>query len=346
MGAPQQRLSPRSPVSQRSTHPRTLPKRRGDISGGERRMPARCPSAVPAVPGLGEVQRGRAPLAARICYCSRGSASLCADAAAVPVRCGQGAARLGAAGGGSARRQHGLAIRRSAAELWDLCGEGRRQDGTDGGSELGGSARTGPRRGEGAQPRCWGALAHAWVRGALRSVQPLAARARISVQGADGGGKLWLRCAGDMWPHVMHRDQIRGLHTLRALCAASPGREDACSTLGLAEGPSCALRAHGCRICTLQRCAPAVCRLCFVPCGAVCATRGCVPALIQSRDAIGSTSAPEIWDSAGRISAVQPVWPWESVPTASVVTNSSYSGCAYRRQLPELPGWDPMGHIP
>lgn len=43
--------------------------------------------------------------------------------------------------------------------IW--CGEGRRQDGTDGGSELGGSARTGPQRGEGAQPRRWGALAHA-----------------------------------------------------------------------------------------------------------------------------------------------------------------------------------------
>lgn len=131
MGAPQQRVSPRSPVSQRSTHPRTLPKRRGDISGDERCMPARCPSAVPAVPGLGEVQRGRAPLAARICYCSRGSASHCGDAAAVPVRCGQGAARLGAAGGGSERLQHGLAIKRSAAELWDLVRRGE-ETGRDG----------------------------------------------------------------------------------------------------------------------------------------------------------------------------------------------------------------------
>lgn len=78
-----------------------------------------------------------------------------------------------------------------------------------------------------------------------------------------------------------------------------------------------------------------------------------MPALIQSRDAIGFTSAPEMWDSAGRISAVQPsrkaalpVWPWESVPVASVGTNSSYSGCAYRCQLPELSGCDPVGHVP
>lgn len=35
-------------------------------------------------------------------------------------------------------------------------------------------------------------------------------------------------------------------------------------------------------------------------CCAACAVRGGVPALIQSGDAIGFTSALEIWDSAGR----------------------------------------------
>lgn len=126
-----------------------------------------------------------------------------------------------------------------------------------------------PARGGSAAP-VLGVLAHAWLRGAVRSVQPSAACARISVQGADGGGKLWLCCTGDMWLHVMHGDQIWGLHTLRALCAASHGREDACSTLGLSEGLSCAPRAHGCRICPWQRCAPAVCT------AVLCAMRGCL----------------------------------------------------------------------
>lgn len=208
-----------------------------------------------------------------------------------------------------------------------------------------------PARGGSAAP-VLGVLAHAWLRGAVRSVQPSAACARISVQGADGGGKLWLCCAGDMWLHVMHGDQIWGLHTL--LCALHrmgvkmPAAHSACLKVRAAPRVLTAVGS------ALGSAVPRPCaRLCFVPCGAVCATRGCVPALIQSRDAIGSTSAPEIWDSAGRISAVQPsrkaaqpVWPWESVPVASVVTDSSYSGCAFCCQLPELSGCDPMGHVP
>lgn len=74
-------------------------------------------------------------------------------------------------------------------------------------------------------------------------------------------------------------------------------------------------------------CCAVLCRVCAVLC-CVCAVHGEVPALIQSGDAIGFTSALGIWDSAGRDSVMhlpwqpaQPVWPWESVPVANATTN-------------------------
>lgn len=90
----------------------------------------------------------------------------------------------------------------------------------------------------------------------------------------------------------------------------------------------------------------AVCRAvrCVVLC-CVCAMRGRMPALIQSGDAIGFTSALEIWDSAGRGSVMhlswkpaQPVWPWESVPVASMATSRDYSSSAYCCEPPSCQG--------
>lgn len=67
--------------------------------------------------------------------------------------------------------------------------------------------------------------------------------------------------------------------------------------------------------------------VCCAVLSCVCAARGEVPALIQSGDAIGFTSALGIWDSAGKGSVMhlpwqpaQPVWPWESVPVANTTT--------------------------
>lgn len=68
------------------------------------------------------------PLGGCICYCSRGSVSLCGDPTAVAVnagaRCGRRAAGRGAPRGGSgwgcARPEPGLAISGSCAELWEL----------------------------------------------------------------------------------------------------------------------------------------------------------------------------------------------------------------------------------
>lgn len=73
---------------------------------------------------------------------------------------------------------------------------------------------------------------------------------------------------GHVAPCDARRSDLGVAHT--ALCAASHGREDACSTLGLSEGLSCAPRAHGCRICPWQRCAPAVCT------AVLCAMWGCL----------------------------------------------------------------------
>lgn len=67
-----------------------------------------------------------------------------------------------------------------------------------------------------------------------------------------------------------------------------------------------------------------------VLCG-VCAMRGGVPALIQSRDAIGFTSALGIWDSAGRGSVMHQ-------------SGSQYSLCG-RGSLSQWPARPPMGAI-
>lgn len=90
----------------------------------------------------------------------------------------------------------------------------------------------------------------------------------------------------------------------------------------------------------------------FVWCWAVRCVAGC-QALIQSGDAIGFTSALEIWDSAGRGSGMHPsrrpaqsVWPWESVPVASVATSGGYSSRAGRCQPLGPQDGVPWGHVP
>lgn len=75
-------------------------------------------------------------------------------------------------------------------------------------------------------------------------------------------------------------------------------------------------------------CPRAACRA--VLCG-VCAMCGRMPALIQSRDAIGFTSALEIWDGAGRGSVMHQ-------------SGSQYSLCG-RGSLSQWPARPPMGAI-
>lgn len=125
---------------------------------------------------------------------------------------------------------------------------------------------------------------------------------------------------------------VRGSCTLRPSGAKMPGPRFAHLRGWL--GLSCALSARGLYSAVLpwgaRRAPRAVCRAVVLCC--VCAMCGRMPALIQSGDAIGFTSALEIWDSAGRGSVmhlsrkpVQPVWPWESVPVANTATNGGYS---------------------
>lgn len=152
-------------------------------------------------------------------------------------------------------------------------------------------------------------------------VHPLALCAR----GADGEREVWSRWVRkERCPCV--RCQRHGGGQIGAGEAHIPRAQRSCFAHWLAL--SRVLAARGCCRSCCVRYSQGGSRLCPLR-GLHCAVRGRVPALTQGRDAIGFTSAPEIWDSAGRGSVmhlsrkpVQPVWRWESVPVATTAINN------------------------